>query len=98
MDTPFAFSLCDVVKLSTTGISFSAETLGTDDHRCGRTARKLAVPSLFSRFLRAQKSEKRLLEGTRSARCVDEGSAYLTGRDHRREERGAGFAPDADQL
>jgi hypothetical protein len=45
-------------KLSATDTSSSAETLGPDDHRGGRTARKLAVPSLFRAILDSAKPGK----------------------------------------
>jgi len=49
-------SLCG--KISGSDISFSAETLPTDDHRCARTAWKLAVPSLFFAVLDNAKTAK----------------------------------------
>ena len=66
-------SLCSKYQPATS--RFPQKPWATDDYRCARTAWKLAVPSLFSLFSTAQKSEKRLLERTGSACRFDERSA-----------------------
>jgi hypothetical protein len=82
IDALSLFPLFSAAKYQPATSRFPQKPWAADDHRCERTAWKLADPSLFSLFLTAQKSEKRLLERTGSARCFDEESAYLTARDH----------------